>query len=306
MGGAARFVDELERWLGRGEHPGVRVVGKGRSLSPQWLVRRELTATSGLRVALNNVSFVGAGERRTLLRNALHWLGADERAQHAESLPRSFAAEVRIVRATARRSDRLVVPCSAMADRVAAAAPHLAGRLVVRHHPVTALPSPDAGLPRTILVPVLLAGYKRMDRHLVALLAALDRIGDRDTGVRVTARADQVPPAVAGNPRVEMVGPLSTRDIAEEWRRCALVYYPTALESFGYPLAEARASGRHVIAQDSEQNREIAGASLRAFAEGDLDSLAAAAAAAIAGPLPTPDASPFDPAGYFSDLVRPQ
>lgn len=304
MGGAARFLDELKGWLARGQHPEVRLVGEGRSLSPQWLVRRDVTTRSSLRVALNNVSFVGLGEHRTLLRNALHWLSDSERAQHAAGLPRSFAAEVRIVRATARRADRLVVPCSAMADRVAAAAPHLADRLVVRHHPLTALPAPDESMPRAILVPVLLAGYKRMDRHLVSLLAALDRTDDRKTKVRVTARADQLPSEVAHDPRIELLGPLSTRDIAEEWRRCALVYYPTGLESFGYPLAEARASGRYVVAQSSEQNREIAGAALRGFVQGDSESLADALEAALAESLPTPDAAPFEPNSYFADLVE--
>jgi glycosyltransferase involved in cell wall biosynthesis len=303
MGGAARFLDELKRWLSKGQHPEVRLVGEGRSLSPHWLVRRDLTTRSDLRVALNNVSFVGRGERRTLLRNALHWLTDDERAQHAAGLPRSFAAEVRIVRATARRADRLVVPCSAMADRVASVAPHLAGRLVVRHHPLTALPPPDASAPREILVPVLLAGYKRMDRHLAALLDALDRVAGPEVRVRVTARADDVPAEVGGDPRVDLLGPLSTRDIAEEWRRAAVVYYPTGLESFGYPLAEARASGRHVVAQDSAQNQEIAGPALRGFTVDDPDSLAAAVDAAVATPLPRPDPAPFDPDGYFRDLL---
>ena len=303
MGGAARFLDELKQWLARGDHPEVRVIGEGRTLSPSWLVRRDLTTRSGLRVALNNVSFVGLGERRTLLRNALHWLDGEELAQHAAGLPRSFAAEVRIVRATARRADRLVVPCSAMADRVAAVAPYLADRLVVRHHPLTALPAPDDGSPRTILVPVLLAGYKRMDRHLAALLAALDRVADREVRVRVTARSGDLPPDVSGHPRVDLLGPLSTHDITDEWRRSPLVYYPTGLESFGYPLAEARASGRQVIAQASAQNREIAGPALRGFAVDDPDSLATAVEAAVSTPLPSPDPAPFDPDRYFSDLL---
>jgi len=303
MGGAARFLDELKRWLHRPEHSGVRLVGEGRALSPPWLILRELTTGAGPRVALNNVTYVSGGERRTLLRNALHWLDGAERAQYAAGLPRSFAAEVRIVRATARRADRLVVPCSAMADRVAAVAPHLADRLVVRHHPLTPLPAPDDSAPRSILVPVLLAGYKRMDRHLAALLAALNQIGDDETKVRVTARSDQLPPGLASDPRIELLGPLTTHEIADEWRRSALVYYPTGLESFGYPLAEARASGRHVIAQDSAQNREIAGGALRGFTVNNPDSLAAAVADAVSMPLPSPDPAPFDPDRYFRDLL---
>ena len=44
------------------------------------------------------------------------------------------------------------------------------------------------------------------------------------------------------------------------WSRCRAVYFPTGLESFGCPLAEARVNGVPVIARDTPQNREIADA----------------------------------------------
>ena len=76
MGGAARFRDELYRYLSRSPCPDVAVIGMERRVDPAWLVQREMVASRrGRRVALNNVGFiVPGGERWTLLGNALHFL----------------------------------------------------------------------------------------------------------------------------------------------------------------------------------------------------------------------------------------
>ena len=55
----------------------------------------------------------------------------------------------------------------------------------------------------------------------------------------------------------------------ELWARSRVIYFPTEIESFGYPLAEARVHGQPVIAPDTEQNREIAGAALFGFTIGE-------------------------------------
>ena len=83
-----------------------------------------------------------------------------------------------------------------------------------------------------------------------------------------------------------------------------MIYYPTSLESFGYPLAEARASGRPVIAYDTEQNREIAGPALCGFTPGDQDSLRRATMLALTTEVAS-DPAPFDPDAYFSWLLGP-
>lgn len=301
MGGAARYLGELEAWLLRSVGHDVRLIGRGRSLSPGWLARREVAGWRGRRIALNNVGFQAGAERVTLLRNALHFLDDTELAQHGAGLPRTFATEVRIVRAAARRSDTVVVPCSAMAERVARVAPVLASRLVVRHHPLMApAPTPLPEQP-AVLVPVLFAPYKRMDVHLTALLSALDRAGVAGV-VRATATHAELP-QLAGHPRLELLGRLEPEQLTAEWARSTAVYFPTGLESFGYPLAEARAAGRAVIALDTAQNREIAGGALRGFDAGDDASLAEAVDSALSGPAPTADPGEFDPDRYFTWLM---
>lgn len=300
-GGAARYRSEIEAWLDRTSDHGVRLVGRGRRLSPRWLVLREADPLRARRIALNNVGFQVGAERVTLLRNALHFLNDDEYADYAPGRPRMFRTQIGVVRAAARRSDQLVVPCTAMAERVARVEPSLASRLVVRFHPFTApesAPLPDR---QSVLVPVLLAPYKRMDARLTALLTALDRFGG-NVLMRVTATHDELP-ALANHPRVELLGRLDPGALAAEYARSTAVYYPTELESFGYPVAEARAAGRAVIALNTAQNNEIAAGALRGFSAGDEASLTEAVAAALSDPPPSPDPGAFDPDTYFTWLM---
>ena len=75
----------------------------------------------------------------------------------------------------------------------------------------------------------------------------------------MTAHEAEVPAAVACHPQVELVGRLPHAELREIWARSRAVYFPTDLESFGYPLADTGVSGLPVIARDTTLNREIAG-----------------------------------------------
>jgi glycosyltransferase involved in cell wall biosynthesis len=305
MGGAARFLAELRAYLAGSGRTDVTVIGLRRQVCPAWLVRRELAVSGGRWVALNNVGFVRpGGERWTLLRNALHFLTEAERARLAGSLRAGIRAEAAAVRLAARRSHVLVAPSSAMADRVAAALPGLRGRLVVRPHPVSPRSLPRLPREQAILCPVLFAPYKRMPARLGALLDALTALGGpaRDVQLWVTATAGEAGPALAHDPRVRLVGRRSHLELRELQARSRAIYFPTGLESFGYPLAEARVGGRPVIAADSAQNREIAGAALCGFTPGDPASLRCAAEQALTTEV-APEPAAFDPAAYFGWLL---
>lgn len=307
MGGAAKFLGELRRYLSGNPGPPVRLIGLERSLDPRWLVEREVMARgSNGRIALNNVGF-GLGEGRvTLLRNALHFASPEELAALHYRPSRTLQAQTKIVRTAAQRSDVLVVPSSAMAERVLTHSPRLVKKLVVRPHPVSqapwALRSGRLSEPPSILVPILNAPYKRLQEHLERLLAALDAAMTAATVV-VTAHRREFP-GLAADQRTQFTGPLLEADLEECWRQASAVYFPTQLESFGYPLAEARVNGIPVIALDTSQNREIAGASLRAFQEDQSESLTAAVHAALTRPA-EPDPEPFSPRPYFDWLLEP-
>src|ERR1022692_2239078 len=210
MGGAVRFSVELHDYLRRTGRQDIHVIGAARCVDPAWLVRRERARPNrGRRVALNNVSFVTpGGERWALLRNALHFLTEDELPRLDPSLRAAATRDASVVRLAARRADVLVVPSTAMADRVTRILPRARSRITVRPHPVSADAVPRLPRDPAILCPVLFAPYKRMAQRLTELLAAMEDYPDASVRVRVTADSRDVPSSLASNPRIEFVGQL--------------------------------------------------------------------------------------------------
>jgi glycosyltransferase involved in cell wall biosynthesis len=302
MGGAARWVAELDAFLAPGGRP-VRVIGRLQPLTPGWVVRRQRhTVRAGLVVAANNVSFAAGGEqRRVVLRNALHFLHPAEEHLLA-AMPRAFRAQIPLVRRLLTRSDLVVAPSSAMAERVRSRVPAVRDRIVVRPHPVTPVGHRIAPPRPFILVPVLPAPYKNLVPELLALVGVLDRLRD-PAEVWVTARPRDLPYPLAGHPRLTALGTVPVRDLAGLWRRAAAAFFPSTTESFGYPLAEARAYGVPVLAPDSGQAREVAGAALLPYRPGDAGSLAAAVERRRE-PVPAQPHA-FDRDEYFRWLLRP-
>jgi glycosyltransferase involved in cell wall biosynthesis len=304
MGGAARFRGELYDYLARSGRQDVRVIGDREHVNPSWLVRREVAGRAKTkRIAVNNVGFIApGGERWTLLRNALHFLTDDEASQLEPSLVTTVRRQAVVVHLAARRSDVVVVPCSAMAERVAAVIPSLRRRIVIRPHPVSANSIPVLPRDAAILCPVLLESYKQMAERLTDMLLAMDTYGDPSVRLRVTADRAELPASVTNHPRVESMGRLSYSELRQIWGRSRAIFFPTGIESFGYPLAEARVSGHPVIGLDTSQNREIAGPALCGFNANDPTSLCHAITRALSAE-PRPDPAAFDPSDYFSWLL---
>ncbi len=304
MGGAARYLGELRSYLERTRREDVEVIGLRRRVRPGWLLRRELSSRArSRRVALNNVGFVmPGGQRWTLLRNALHFLSEEEAAGLGPALRAKVRRDAVVVHLAARHSDVIVAPSTAMAERIAIVRPELRDRLVVRLHPVSVPPIPRMPDGPVILCPVLFYSYKRMTQRVTELLAAVEDIEDPSVRVQLTAHAAEVPKAVACHPQVELVGHLPYSKVREMQARSRAIYFPTGVESFGYPLAEARVSGQPIIARDTAQNREIAGAALCGYTLGDRDSLRSAIETALKADV-LPDPTPFDPDRYFGWLL---
>lgn len=309
VGGAARYGAEVYGYLRRTAREDVKVIGRRRRLSPAWLAVREAAAgRRGRRVALNNVGFLTpGGERWTLVANALHFLSDAELAAQTPAVRTGLARQTPVVHRAARRSDVLVAPCTAMAERIRAALPDVVDRVVVRMHPVSVSPVSAGPVPRhsggaRILCPVLFAPYKNMPARLAEWLAAVDHALDPSVRLTVTADAAEVPAALAASPRLDLVGRLDVAAMRALWAQSQAAYFPTGLESFGYPLAEARVNGQPVIALDTPQNREIAGPALCGYAAADPDSLRHATETALSMTL-EPDPGPFDPDAYFDWLL---
>jgi hypothetical protein len=304
IGGAARYRGELRGYLEQRARPDIKIIGRRRRLSPAWLAAREAAAVRGSRrVALNNVGFLTpGGERWTLLTNALHFPTDGEMAALDPGLRAAISRQARIVHRAARRSDVLVAPCTAMAERIAAVLPDVVDRVAVRMHPVSPAAVPRQPSGALILCPVLFAPYKQMDDRIGEWLRAVDDAMDDSVRLIVTASAGEVPVSLAASPRLHFVGRLSVEQTRDLWARSQAIYFPTGLESFGCPLAEARVNGVPVIARDTPQNREIAGPALFGYALGDRDSLRYATEAALTGRV-APDPAPFDPDVYFDWML---
>jgi len=306
-GGAGRFRIELYNYLERAKRPDVKVIGVGRRLDSTWLLRREIgRPIHGRLVALNNVSFAApGGERWTRLGNPLDFLTDQEWANLHPSLRRATRLRAPVVHMAARRSHVIVTPSAGMADRVATFMPSLRSRIIPRLNPV----SPDSvpRIPREpiILCPVVFYPYKHMVARLTEWIAAVDEHIDPAVKMIVTANPLEVPPSIAEHPRIDMVGQLPHAQLRNLWARSQAIFFPSAIESFGFPLAEARVNGQSAIALDTPQNREVAGQALCGFTIGSRDSILAATELALSQDL-APDPAPFQPDAYFEWLFGPQ
>lgn len=304
-GGAARYRNEFERYLVVENRDDVRVVGLGRHLTADWLVRRELKALAARRkVAFNNAAFMApGGERWTVTQNALHYLTESEKRELGATVSRSVHAQAVVVHLGAKRSDVLIAPCTAMAERVITVLPEVRERVVVRFNPIApdSFPSSDVRDP-AILCPVIFHPYKQMDERVAELVRAVDAHGDPEIQVRVTAAVSELPAFLASHPRVVPLGRLTHEQLRRVWSQSRAIYFPTGIEAFGYPLGEARLSGHPVIALDTPQNREIANGALCGFPAGDEDALRDAVARALTIEV-SADPRPFDPWAYFTFLL---
>jgi glycosyltransferase involved in cell wall biosynthesis len=254
-------------------------------------------------VAINNVSFIAAGGARwTLLRNPLDFLTDEEQSKLSLSRRPHIWRRAPVVRLAARRADVVVTPSTAMAERVTRILPNLQTRIIVRPHPVSPDSIPHLQPERAILCPVLFSPYKGMESRISEWLTATDGHIDPSIHLIVTADQSEMPESLARNPRLELVGRLDHHDLRRLWARSQAIYFPTRIESFGYPLAEARVNGQPVIALDTPLNREVAGPMLHSFTAGDTASLRHATEVALAADL-APDPAPFDPDAYFNWLL---
>lgn len=305
VGGSGRFLSELDAYLpGCPFEESIQIIGRSRPLTPSWLLRREQLARGAkMRIALNNASFISTGGRNVvLLRNVLHFSNSAEFRMHNFVPSMELRSQIPIIRGAARRANRIVVPTTAMAERVIRHVPSLEKAIEVRGHPVSQ--KAWAGMPGMyeigVLVPIIPSPYKHLDQHVDALVSATD--GRYATAVPITVTAEKAElPIAAQHPRVRFIGRLSAAELEWYWQHSLAVYYPTTLEAFGYPMAEARVNGRYVIAQDTPHAREVAGSALCPFTLGDEASLAQAVDRAISS-VPVPDGESNDPNGYFNWL----
>lgn len=310
-GGAARLLRELDVFLDQHPSSEISVLGRGRRLTPQWLMEREFhSRRSAGRVALNNASFIGGSPRTVLLRNALHFMTADELRTTPMAGHRDIKLQTPVIRTLARKADLVIVPSSDMAERVAHFIPSLTNRLRVRFHPVS--PTWESRLsnigprkhsPKTILMPILKSAFKHLDESVAVLASALLTYPE-PVILRVTAEPHEYAPPLRHHPHIDFIGRQTAIQLEKYWSSANGIFFPTTLESFGYPLAEARCRGLPVIGMDTSLNREIAGEALCPM-EHDVSTKTVTTAldCMLSKQHLDPDPAPFSSYSYFNDLL---
>ncbi|MDO5728664.1 MAG: glycosyltransferase [Actinomycetaceae bacterium] len=303
-GGAGRFRRELVDYTQRAHESLFQVIGLHTFLTPQWLAEREVRAAgASQKIALNNASFVApGGEKTVVLQNVIHFSNRAEQKSIGYSPSLRMRLQVPIIRAGALRADRIIVPTTEMLKRVSRALPSTQNRIEVKALPL----SPPAWIgtePKeetVILLPQTPQRYKPLAFHVQRLHDAIELVG-KDATIICTCNPEELP-KVALLPRVTCIGRQTHEQMDAWYGRAQAVYFPTTYESFGYPVAEARAGGRWLLGQDTEQNREIAGRALLGYDVTDIESLAEAVSQ-IGDPQPQPEPEPFDPERFFNDVI---
>lgn len=306
VGGAARYLREIQTYIAHHGNHQIELIGLGQQLTAKWLVQREIQAASArVRISLNNAGFLNPrGNNVTMLHNILQFATPADYQRLRFTPSRRLRAQTPVIRAFARASETLVVPCTRMAEQVTAVSPALEDKLVVRFYPIS---QPDwAGLApkraHDVLLPIVPSPYKHLDEHIPEFLHATEDIAGEPVRLIVPTVPEQFP-QLASHPRIEFIGPQTSEALDQWWQDCGAIFFPPEFEAFGYPLAEGRVYGRHVIAQDTAQNREIAGPALKPYMRHDNDSLRAAVEVAVNG-VPEPDPDPFCPDQYFHWLLH--
>ncbi|WP_235498507.1 glycosyltransferase [Frankia sp. R43] len=147
-----------------------------------------------------------------------------------------------------------------------------------------------------------------MTPRLRVALAALDILAappERlEITLLVTSRAGALEdPLLAGHPRIGLVGELPVEGVSDLMLRCDAIYFPTQIESFGYPLAEARMMGIPVVARRSAHNLEIAGNALMGYDRETPEDIADAFYAALTAQIYPDRTRQFDRDTYFDRLL---
>lgn len=168
-----------------------------------------------------------------------HWIGA-------------------IIKKSAQKSDRVIVQtqwmkeavcrmCRISADRVSVVMPQ------VKPFAVDSAPAFDA---TAFFYPTACAVYK----NNAAVYAACDCLEKKGFDFSVTLTL----PQEESRGRVTCVGRLPYEDVVAHYHTSTLIF-PSYIETFGYPLAEARQAGTIVLAADTAFSREVLSDYLNAY-----------------------------------------
>jgi glycosyltransferase involved in cell wall biosynthesis len=201
--------------------------------------------------------------------------------------PELYRSRVRALYATratlasARRADRVLCPSATTADR-------LIRELGVERRKVGVVPwgiadafrPPPRGARRDEYV--LFVGRWERRKGLGILQGAIRELAARGRRLRLVVAgspgwgAGEEIRSLRADPDVDLVQDPSDERLASLYAQALALVYPSSMEGFGFPVAEAMAGGCPVVASDLPELRELAGDAAIYFAPGHQGELATA------------------------------
>jgi glycosyltransferase involved in cell wall biosynthesis len=190
--------------------------------------------------------------------------------------------------ASARRAERVLCPSATTADRLVRWAGIDRERVVVVPWGVgDVFRAPPADARGDY---VLFVGRWEPRKGLGTLHRAMRELAAKGCRLRLVVaggpgwRAEREIQSLRADPDVDLVQDPSDPRLAALYARALALVYPSSMEGFGFPVAEAMAGGCPVIASDLPELRELARDAAIYFAPGDYGDLATALSSVVTDP----------------------
>ena len=184
-------------------------------------------------------------------------------------------------RLSARRASRVVCGSSETRDRLVSIWGIEASTVRVAHYGVASAFGPEGERPTDMPSPyVLFVGTVEPRKGVAALHDAIRRVNEDGSRVSLVLAGrpgwgvDELMTRLRADPAVRFVREPSDARLAALYRGALATAYPSAMEGFGLPVAEAMASGSPVVASPLGCIREFAGDAPLYADPGDTQALA--------------------------------
>ncbi len=200
-----------------------------------------------------------------------------------------------------RRCRRAIAVSAYAADALSHGLPQrVQDKIAVVHHGVGPEFTPDPTVAREDFL--LCVGDLYIQKNFGLVLAALAQLAPAHPGLRLKVAGRPVDQEHANGlyaeaarlgleGRVDWLGHVAPADLAGLYRRCRLFVFPSLVETFGHPLAEAMACGAPVLSSDAAAMPEVAGGAALYFGPRDQATLTATLTRALADPTLRADLS---------------
>ena len=184
-------------------------------------------------------------------------------------------------RSAAHRADRIVCGSSETMDRLGAAWGIDACKVLVAHYGIADTFGPEGDRPTDVPRPyVLFVGTIEPRKNIPTLHNAIRRVNTKGSPVSLVLAGrpgwavDELMATLRADPAVRFIREPSDARLAALYRGALATAYPSAMEGFGLPVAEAMASGSPVVASSLGCIREFAGDAPLYAVPGDAEAIA--------------------------------